>query len=109
MNQENTKLTTVKILKDVYSSFKKVSFNSDVTLQKLVNRTVERYVSDADFRNEMNEYVKLQISFKISYGKEKNIVTFRRFKNGEWYRYSFKRIGTWYSSQIRLVSSRCSN
>ena len=42
MNGENTKLTTVKILKDVYSSFKKVSFTSDVTLQKLVNRTVER-------------------------------------------------------------------
>ncbi len=41
MIQENTKLTTVKILKDVYSSFKKVSFDSDVTLQKLVNRTVE--------------------------------------------------------------------
>jgi len=62
MEQENTKLTTVKILKDVYSSFKKVSFNSDVTLQKLVNRTVERYVSDEGFRSEMNEYVKLQIS-----------------------------------------------
>ena len=59
---ENTKLTTVKILKDVYSSFKKVSFDSDVTLQKLVNRTVERYVRDDDFRNEMNEYLQLQIS-----------------------------------------------
>ena len=62
MTQENTKLTTVKILKDVYSSFKKVSFNSEVTLQKLVNRTVERYVNDEKFRKEMNEYVKLQIS-----------------------------------------------
>ena len=62
MNQENTKLTTVKILKDVYSSFKKVSFNSDVTLQKLVNRTVERYVNDEKFRKEMNDYAKLQIS-----------------------------------------------
>lgn len=61
-NVENTKLTTVKILKDVYSSFKKVSFDSDVTLQKLVNRTVERYVRDEDFRNEMNEYLNLQIS-----------------------------------------------
>ena len=60
--QENTKLTTVKILKDVYSSFKKVSFDSDVTLQKLVNRTVERYVKDEDFRKEMNEYLQLQIS-----------------------------------------------
>lgn len=60
--ENNTKLTTVKILKDVYSSFKKVSFDSDVTLQKLVNRTVERYVSDEKFRDEMNEYLKLQIS-----------------------------------------------
>jgi len=57
-----TKLTTVKILKGVYSNFKQVSFESDVTLQKLVNRTVERYVSDGDFREEMNEYLKLQIS-----------------------------------------------
>jgi len=62
MNQEQTKLTTVKILKDVYSSFKKVSFDSDVTLQKLVNRTVERYVKDDEFRKEMNEYLELQIS-----------------------------------------------
>jgi hypothetical protein len=60
--QDNTKLTSVKILKDVYSNFKQVSFESDVTLQKLVNRTVERYVHDEDFRKEMNEYLKLQIS-----------------------------------------------
>ena len=57
-----SKLTTVKILKDVYSNFKRVSFDSDVTLQKLVNRTVERYVTDEEFREEMNEYLKLQIS-----------------------------------------------
>ena len=61
-DKHNTRLTSVKILKDVYSSFKQVSFDSDVTLQKLVNRTVERYVSDKDFRQEMNEYLKLQIS-----------------------------------------------
>jgi hypothetical protein len=56
------KLTTVKILKGVYSNFKRVSFESDVTLQKLVNRTVERYVTDDEFRKEMNEYLKLQVS-----------------------------------------------
>lgn len=59
---DNTKLTSIKILKDVYSTFKQVSFDSDVTLQKLVNRTVERYVTDEEFRKEMNEYLKLQIS-----------------------------------------------
>ena len=57
-----TKLTTVKIIKGVYSNFKRVSFESDVTLQKLVNRTVERSVSDDGFRKEMNEYSNLQIS-----------------------------------------------
>jgi hypothetical protein len=57
-----TKLTTVKILKDVYSNFKQVSFESNVTLQKIVNRTVERYVSDLEFREEMNEYTALQVS-----------------------------------------------
>ena len=57
-----TKLTTVKILKDVYSNFKQVSFESNVTLQKIVNRTVQRYVSDLEFRQEMNEYTALQVS-----------------------------------------------
>lgn len=62
IKEDNTKLTSVKLLKGVYSSFKKVSFDSDITLQKLVNRTVERYVTDEKFREEMNEYLKLQIS-----------------------------------------------
>lgn len=57
-----TKLTTVKIIKGVYSNFKRVSFESDVTLQKLVNRSVERYVNDDGFRKEMNEYLTLQVS-----------------------------------------------
>ena len=50
-----TKLTTVKILKNVYSKFKRLSFESDITLQKLVNR-VDKYVEDEDFRNEINDY-----------------------------------------------------
>jgi len=60
--EAEVKLTTVKILKGVYSNFKRVSFESEVTLQKLVNRTVERYVTDDEFRKEMNEYLKLQVS-----------------------------------------------
>lgn len=58
----DTKLTSVKILRDVYSNFKKVSFEKDITLQKLVNRTIERYVKDESFRTDMNNYVDLQIS-----------------------------------------------
>lgn len=57
-----TKLTTVKIVKDIYSSFKRISFDSNITLQKLVNRSVHRYINDEDFRNEINTYEELQVS-----------------------------------------------
>jgi len=50
-----TKLTTVKILKNVYSKFKRLSFESDITLQKLVNRAVDKYVEDEDFRNSVEK------------------------------------------------------
>ena len=58
----NTKLTTVKIIKDIYSKFKKLSFDSNITLQKLVNRSVDKYVEDDLFRTEINEYQNLQSS-----------------------------------------------
>ena len=57
-----TQLTTVKILKNVYSKFKRLSFESDITLQKLVNRAVDKYVEDEDFRNEINDYTLLEVS-----------------------------------------------
>ena len=57
-----TKLTTVKILKNVYSKFKRLSFESDITLQKLVNRAVDKYVEDDDFRKEINDYTLLEVS-----------------------------------------------
>jgi hypothetical protein len=58
----DTKLTTVKIIKDIYSKFKRISFDSNITLQKLVNRSVNKYVEDEDFRNEINNYEHLQQS-----------------------------------------------
>ena len=58
----NTKLTTVKILTDAYSKFKKISFDSNITLQKLVNRSLNKYVENEDFRDEINNYGELQIS-----------------------------------------------
>jgi hypothetical protein len=58
----NTKLTTVKIIHDVYSKFKKISFDSNITLQKLVNRSLEKYTEDEKFRNEINNYTELQES-----------------------------------------------
>ena len=58
----DTKLTTVKIVKDIYSSFKRISFDSNITLQKLVNRSVHKYINEDDFRNEINTYEELQVS-----------------------------------------------
>lgn len=58
----DTKLTTVKIIKDIYSKFKRISFDSNITLQKLVNRSVNKYVEDEDFRDEINNYEHLQES-----------------------------------------------
>ena len=50
-----TKLTTVKILKDVYSKFKRYSFDSDLSLQKLVNRSLHKYTTDPEYRKTINE------------------------------------------------------
>jgi|TARA_B100000900_G_C20482730_1_gene676169 hypothetical protein len=58
----DTKLTTVKIIKDIYSSFKRISFDSNITLQKLVNRSVHKYNNEEEFRNEINTYEELQPS-----------------------------------------------
>ena len=61
-NKAETKLTTVKIIKDVYSKFKQISFDSNITLQKLVNRSVDKYTLDEDFRHEINNYTELEPS-----------------------------------------------
>jgi len=55
----DTKLTTVKIIKDIYSKFKRISFDSNITLQKLVNRSVNKYIEDEDFRDDINGYDQL--------------------------------------------------
>ena len=58
----NTKLTTVKIIKDIYSKFKRISFDSNITLQKLVNSSVDKYIEDDSFRAEINDYQNLKES-----------------------------------------------
>ena len=61
----NTNLTTVKIIKDIYSKFKRLSFDSNITLQKLVNRSVDKYVEDDSFRTEINNYENLKESGSV--------------------------------------------
>ena len=56
------KLTSVKLLKSLYEKFKVDTINSSMSLQKLTNRTMHRYVNDSKFKSEMNEYSQLNCS-----------------------------------------------
>ena len=49
--KNEVKLTSVNILKDVYLDFKRKTLDTDVTLQKIVNRTLDLYSKDENFKN----------------------------------------------------------
>ena len=53
------KLTTVKLLEDLYKDFKTLSFEKEFTLQKLVNRSMDLYVLDTKFKDKIQSYDKL--------------------------------------------------
>ena len=55
MNDANYKLTTVKVLSDNYSKFKMETLNSEMTLQKLVNRAIKEYLSDDKFKENIDK------------------------------------------------------
>ena len=58
---KNTKLTSVKIINGLYSNFKLKTVNTNMTLQKLTNRAVDMYLSDEDFRKDLEVYDTLSI------------------------------------------------
>lgn len=49
-NNKNLKLTSVKVLKELYFGFRRDITESDFTLQKLVNRSLYLYQNDEKFR-----------------------------------------------------------
>ena len=59
---KNTKLTTVKILENLYERFKLNTVNTKMTLQKLTNRSVDRFLQDEKFREEIETYDNLVVS-----------------------------------------------
>ena len=59
---KNTKLTSVKILESLYERFKLNTVNTKMTLQKLTNRSVDRFIQDEKFREEIETYDNLTIS-----------------------------------------------
>ena len=54
-----TKLTSVKILQNLYDKFKTETVNTKMTLQKLTNRTVDRFLNDKKFKEEIETYENL--------------------------------------------------
>ena len=59
---ENVKLTSVKLLKDLYKKFKLSTLDDNFTLQKLVNRSMDLYVHNQDFQIQINEWQNLKPS-----------------------------------------------
>lgn len=56
-----TSLTSIKIFKDKYQSFKDVS-DGDFTLQKLVNRSLYLYLNDIEYRKKIQAISDLKVS-----------------------------------------------
>jgi hypothetical protein len=59
----NLKLTTVKVLKELYDEdFKMATIKGGINFQKLVNRTLDLYVKNEKFRAQVNDHKELQVS-----------------------------------------------
>lgn len=59
----NLKLTTVKVIKKLYDEdFKMVTIQGGLNFQRLVNRTLDLYTKNEEFRNKLNEHTALQVS-----------------------------------------------
>ena len=59
---KNSKLTSVKVLKDLYNKFRVRTINSDMNLQRLTNRCIHLYLNSDEFRDKINEVDDLTIS-----------------------------------------------
>ena len=59
---DNSKLTSVKILEDLYKRFKYTTVNTKMTLQKLTNRSIDLYLTDEIYKNKLETHDNLTIS-----------------------------------------------
>jgi hypothetical protein len=59
---DNSKLTSVKILEDLYKRFKARTVNTKMTLQKLTNRSINLYLTDENYKNKLETHNNLTIS-----------------------------------------------
>ena len=59
---DKTKLTSVKVLTNLYQKFKVATVNDSMTLQKLTNRALHLFMVDKDFRSDIETNSDLTIS-----------------------------------------------
>jgi len=59
---DEMKLTSVKILNSLYNKFKSVTVNTQMSLQKITNRSVYLYLNDGEFKNKIDESKHLTVS-----------------------------------------------
>ena len=59
---KKTKLTSVKIIENLYNDFKIKTVSNGMTLQKLTNRCIDLYVTDENFKDTVETNDKLLIS-----------------------------------------------
>ena len=50
------KLTSVKILEDLYKRFKQKTVNTKMTLQKLTNRSINLYLTDEQYKQNLETH-----------------------------------------------------
>jgi len=62
---DELKLTSVKILSSLYKRFKRFCLEDDFTLQKLVNRSLDLYTTDDDFKDKIDKYTELEESGSV--------------------------------------------
>jgi uncharacterized protein YbbC (DUF1343 family) len=63
LTMADLKLTTVKVIKRLYDEdFKIATIQGGLNFQRLVNRTLDLYTKNEEFRKQLNEYTILQIS-----------------------------------------------
>ena len=59
---DEIKLTSVKVISELYKKFKNETIDNEFSLQKLVNRTLDKFVYDDDFRKQILEHENLHRS-----------------------------------------------
>lgn len=60
--KRDTKLTSIKLFKHLYNKFKYVTVNTKMSLHKLTNRSIDLYLTDDGFKQQIELHDNLTVS-----------------------------------------------